>query len=247
MSIGIQEREGQYMHAPGFKMERAIKGKTLILLIAGAYNAGGMIAPEMNGIAVINKSDLCVVLDEHLKGPSGGNFWPSNAQIDEYQRLQGLSDDQFIQFCLGNRRFRQGSLPLIEPKKARDRRTLKQLADAGLSYSQENKAAFKAEGARLLRKLAKDLGLEKGRFEISFNAGGIAVSGDHSLHTPDFYLSFNGDWELMGYIRHCDGLEGDGWRRDYGGANIRFDAKQLNSDMPAVVARIRREFLKATA
>lgn len=52
------------------------------------------------------------------------------------------------------------------------------------SYNPENKAKFKQLGQSLLKELVKDLKKEGivEESEVSFNPGGVAVSGDHQLY-----------------------------------------------------------------
>ena len=66
----------------------------------------------------------------------------------------------------------------------------------------------------LLRQVAKHLGLPKGTFEVRFNPGGIAVSGDATLHGENIYITLNADMGLGVLVRTCKG------RKDYtGGMN----------------------------
>lgn len=79
-------------------------------------------------------------------------------------------------------------------------------------YNEGMKAAFKKESMSFLRSLAKCLQLQKGDYSIRFNPGGIAVSGDATLHHNNFYLTIS---ESGSYWRTCKG------QKDYtGGQNI---------------------------
>ena len=93
------------------------------------------------------------------------------------------------------------------------------------SYNEANKTKFKREGMSLLRKVVKILGLEKGTYDLRYNAGGIAVSGDCTLHTDNFYVRFNldcCDWVL---VRTCKS------RKDYtGGMNRQYPLRQLQQE-----------------
>jgi len=82
-------------------------------------------------------------------------------------------------------------------------------------YSYENKESYRKMGRSILRQIAKDMGMQKGEYDIRWNPGGIAVAGDHTLHTDRIYVSFcdncNTGWF---YWRTCES------RRDYtGGTN----------------------------
>ncbi len=47
----------------------------------------------------------------------------------------------------------------------------------------DNKLLFHRTGKALLQRLAKELGLPKGSYEVRSNYGGMAVSGEVTLHT----------------------------------------------------------------
>ena len=87
-----------------------------------------------------------------------------------------------------------------------------------LSYCDPGlKKAFHREGKKVLRKLAALMGLKKGEYDVRSNMGGIAVSGEVTLHTDRLYVQI--DQTIMGpqsviLMRTCDG------RKDYtGGMN----------------------------
>lgn len=78
-------------------------------------------------------------------------------------------------------------------------------------YNAELKEEYRTLGKQILQALAKMLGLKKGEYDIRWNAGGIACSGDHTLHTDRFYLAFHDNIGLgWFYWRQCHG------RKDYG-------------------------------
>lgn len=85
------------------------------------------------------------------------------------------------------------------------------------------KQEFKNLGRRILKHIAEELKLVPGTYDIRWNPGGIACSGDHTLHTDKFYVALH------------DNI-GSGWfywrtvggRRDYtGGPNQIVTWKQL--------------------
>jgi hypothetical protein len=79
------------------------------------------------------------------------------------------------------------------------------------SYNETNKEQFRFAALKYLRRLAKELGLVKGTYSIRFNPGGIAVSGDATLHHDLFYLTIG---QMGALWRTCKG------QRDYtGGPN----------------------------
>lgn len=73
------------------------------------------------------------------------------------------------------------------------------------------KLAFHSKGKAVLRAVAKELGLQSGSYDIRSNLGGVAVSGEMTLHGERIYISLSD----MGFMyRSCQG------RKDYtGGAN----------------------------
>ena len=82
-------------------------------------------------------------------------------------------------------------------------------------YNEVNKEEYKKLGRRILKELAETMGLQKGEYDIRWNPGGIACSGDHTLHTDWFYLDLS---DNLGsgwfYYRTCKS------RKDYtGGTN----------------------------
>ena len=94
------------------------------------------------------------------------------------------------------------------------------------SYHDANKAEFKRLAMKLLRELAKTLGLEKSTYVIRYNAFGIACSGDATLHADNVYVSMNADMVGLGImVRTCHG------RRDFtGGHNNWHSYQRLAAD-----------------
>lgn len=80
-------------------------------------------------------------------------------------------------------------------------------------YNEEGKLQFKTLAMKALRRIAKELNLIKDTYEIRFNKGGIAVSGDATLHHEQFYLTI-GEMGVM--WRTCKGL------KDYSGGGNRW-------------------------
>ena len=88
------------------------------------------------------------------------------------------------------------------------------LLGSDVSYNAFGKDAFHTAGKRLLKRIADELGLIKEQFYLRSNHGGIAVSGEITLHTDTLYLQLSQGALFRGatYIlyRRCDG------RKDYG-------------------------------
>lgn len=91
------------------------------------------------------------------------------------------------------------------------------------SYEDANKASFRRLALRLLKEVAEIMGLNKGTCDIRYNPGGIAVSGDATLHGEKVYVSLNADGFSGGIlVRSCKG------RKDYvGGTNRWFSLDRL--------------------
>lgn len=87
---------------------------------------------------------------------------------------------------------------------------LEQLRERGIGYNEPVKAAFKKEVMRLLRAIARAAGLNKDEYRCSYNDGGIAVSGEGTLHTPTRYIQVSDSCIGRGVtvlVRSCDGLK----------------------------------------
>ncbi len=57
------------------------------------------------------------------------------------------------------------------------------------SYDEKTKKRFHKAAKAFFKKLADQLGLKKGDYTLSTNPGGIAILGDTTLHTNNWYLS----------------------------------------------------------
>lgn len=89
-------------------------------------------------------------------------------------------------------------------------------------YSEEGQAskdAFHAAGRKFLLKLAQELQLPAGTFEVRSNQAGIAVSGEVTLHSDDLYIQLSESAVSRGVsvlYRGCDS------RKDYCGHQNHF-------------------------
>jgi len=76
-------------------------------------------------------------------------------------------------------------------------------------YSEEEKVrkvAWLKAGAQLMRKLAKELGLEKGTYNARINPAGPACSGDIHLHGDWIYVALEQGGIAGQFMwRYCDG------------------------------------------
>jgi hypothetical protein len=79
-------------------------------------------------------------------------------------------------------------------------------------YNEELKGEYRWLGRRVLKALATALGLAPGQYDIRWNPGGIAVSGDHRLHSDKLYVAMDDNCGFgFFYFRSCKG------RKDYSG------------------------------
>ena len=107
---------------------------------------------------------------------------------------------------------------------------------ARCAYAPEIKQRFHTAARARLRRLATTLGFPSGSFDLRSNFGGIAVSGEITLHHDDVYIQVcqpatAADSGIL--IRTCQG------RRDYTGGRNRFAPLRLLDDMPGLAAQVR--------
>jgi hypothetical protein len=91
-------------------------------------------------------------------------------------------------------------------------------------YNAETKAEFRRLAMKFLRELRKAMGVEA---EVRYNAGGIAVSGDATLHTENLYLTFNADRIANNgsiLYRRCKGYKDYGTGTDSPNHYVTFEA-----------------------
>lgn len=103
------------------------------------------------------------------------------------------------------------------------------------SYDFERKKEYQRLGRKILGYIAHQMGLKDGEFEIRWNPGGIAVSGDHTLHTDKVYLALH---DNLGsgwfYYRSCNG------RRDYsGGRNQIVRWESIKNGLEPLISALR--------
>lgn len=108
--------------------------------------------------------------------------------------------------------------------------------NADCSCEPERKRRFHATARARLRELAAELRLPAGSFDLRSNKGGVAVSGEITLHHDRVYVQVSqpatrADAGIL--IRTCRG------RRDYTGGPNKFAPLALLDDIPALAARVR--------
>jgi hypothetical protein len=107
---------------------------------------------------------------------------------------------------------------------------------ARCAYDTEVKQRFHAAARVRLRLLSKTLGFQPGSFDLRSNPGGIAVSGEITLHHECVYIQVcqpatGADSGIL--IRTCEG------RRDYTGGRNHFAPLRLLDDAPTLAAQVR--------
>jgi hypothetical protein len=102
-----------------------------------------------------------------------------------------------------------------------------------------NKAEFARLGKQILHAIAARLGYPAGTYDVGWNPGGPAVSGDITLHTDELYICLSHSYYSNGfYYRSCKG------REDYsGGRNVGVPWQALK-DLDRLAADIRRHIPK---
>jgi hypothetical protein len=106
-----------------------------------------------------------------------------------------------------------------------------------VAYDAEAKRRFHRHARAQLVKLAAALGLDSPDFDLRSNEGGIAVSGEITLHTDRLYVQASqpatgGDTGIL--FRSCAG------RRDYTGGRNNFASLDLLHRPDELAALIRR-------
>lgn len=78
-------------HADGYRCDLVFEGgRTMTVVAASAYNAGGLIGSEYNGIVVIDADNSSVVLRNHLRSASGASG-PTREQREEFDRVANMT------------------------------------------------------------------------------------------------------------------------------------------------------------
>lgn len=87
----IANKIANWHYADGFRKDLTFDGgRSMILVAASAYNAGGMIGSEYNGLVVIDSDNNSIVLEKHLL-ESSGSAGPSRRQAAEFERIAGMT------------------------------------------------------------------------------------------------------------------------------------------------------------
>lgn len=104
------------------------------------------------------------------------------------------------------------------------------------SYDAHQKQLFHRHARARLKALAQELKFPSGSYGLRSNAGGIAVSGEITLHHDAVYIQVcqpATGWDSGVMIRTCKG------RRDYTGGANNFVRLRMLDDLPALADRVR--------
>lgn len=104
------------------------------------------------------------------------------------------------------------------------------------SYDAQQKQLFHRHARARLKALAVELRFPPGSYDLRSNAGGIAVSGEITLHHDAIYIQVcqpATGWDSGIMIRSCKG------RRDYTGGANNFVRLRMLDDLPALADRVR--------
>jgi hypothetical protein len=74
------------------------------------------------------------------------------------------------------------------------------------------KSHFEKESKWVLKQIVQSFAFPKGSYNVRFNPGGIAVSGEATLHEEKIYIQFSRTFPIDGFmVRQCNG------QKDYTG------------------------------
>jgi hypothetical protein len=107
------------------------------------------------------------------------------------------------------------------------------LAKTDLGYNATAKAKFHRLAKSALRDLAVELGYALDAYDLRSNLGGIAVSGEITLHSNELYVQLSQSMTGMGFMwRTCK------HRKDYQGGANQWAAWDALHDLPALSKRM---------
>jgi hypothetical protein len=112
--------------------------------------------------------------------------------------------------------------------------------DGHCGYHGANKKEYRRLSMKILRALAEELRLESTDVDIRYNRGGIAASGDSTLHADHIYVTLNMEGMGLGVlVRTCR------HRKDYtGGPNHWFPLDRLRATGIEALAAFARQVIK---
>ncbi|KUM26708.1 hypothetical protein AU467_20500 [Mesorhizobium loti] len=108
--------------------------------------------------------------------------------------------------------------------------------DKSCSYDEQHERRFLTTARSRLRRLAAELNLPPGSYDLRSNKAGVAVSGEVTLHHDCVYIQVSQFGLSSGHgilIRTCQG------RNDYSGGPNHFVALAMLDDVCALAAAVR--------
>lgn len=197
-------------------LERGGRKRTFRFAGYHAFSAGGLIGSERNGVVILDEDAKAVLADDVGCASSSyaSDFKAGVTKIIE--QLKTMAASEFETFVMSQPRSRyRGSIfdglqetPTSDfqwrPKNARaptitTQAALKEIIDIekrsgayGVNLNdQETKDKFHARSVLVLRRIAKQMGLATGTYEVRSNRGGVAVMGEITLHAENVYIQFS--------------------------------------------------------
>ena len=104
------------------------------------------------------------------------------------------------------------------------------------AYDEAQKRSFHATGRKRLNALAAALDFKTSAYDVRSNRGGVAVSGEVTLHGEHLYVQIcqpATGWDSRILIRTCEG------RKDYTGGVNHFAPLSWLDDIPQLAHRCR--------
>lgn len=192
--------------------------RTFRVILYGAYNAMGLIGTEKNGIAVLDEDNKQVVLDGHCPQETGA-YGPSDSQMVEWRRICRMGDGEFVEFCNSHPMLRDPVSLEVKLKRLPSFNVGRfvNIATTPVAYNESAKREFLRVGRQMAIHLAARMGLNEDQYDVRVNKGGVAVSGEITLHTDTHYIQFSQSPVTDGFmVRACKG------RKDYTGGRNHF-------------------------
>lgn len=110
-AAGIENRIGNFYYATGAKLTKEFPGgRHFSVIVAGAYNVGGGIVPERNGVVILDENNRQVVLSSH-KQVDSGYHGPAASQMAEAKRIVNLPWAEFTDFIRNHPNYNEASMP----------------------------------------------------------------------------------------------------------------------------------------
>lgn len=112
----LTHKIASYRYGDGYRKDLVFDGgRSMIVVAASAYDAGGLIGPEYNGILVIDSDNNSIVLERHL-GEGSGPQGPTRAQKAEFERVSNMTQWRDFTAWLKSTPGFQGGVPDIDER-----------------------------------------------------------------------------------------------------------------------------------